>query len=443
MEKTDFSKIIEILKSGTSEELQELVEKVHPADILEAVEDREDAHELLEKLPVDIVADVIDEAEEEDKYELLEDFPKTQQKRILNQMSSDEIADLVNQLEGPDKEEILSQLNKENRKDVDHLLRYDDECAGGIMTRDFLALYEHKTVLETLNYLRKEVDSESPYYLYAIDRQNHLKGVVSLRDIVVSDFDKEIADILNPNVMSVHVSEDQEEVAHTFEKYNFLLMPVVDDENHLLGIITVDDIIDVIIDESTEDIHKMAGINKEEKVDGSLWASVKSRLPWLVVNLLTAIFASSVIDLFSDTIAKIVALSAVMTIISGMGGNAGTQSLTIVVRALSLGEIDRDNAKRILFKEIGVGLFTGLVIGIFVALVAMYYEFNPIFGIIAGVAMVMNMICATFAGYSIPIILKKLHVDPALASAVFVTTVTDTLGFFFFLGLATLFIPYL
>lgn len=435
--------IIKILRNGTLKEVEELIEKYHPADLLEAIEDEKDAHQLLERLPIELVADIIDEAQEEDKYELLEDFSNYKKQRILNQMSIDEIADLIHHVDGVNKTKILEKLNKENRKDVSRLLEYDEESAGGIMTTEFLALYEDKSVLETLNYLREKVDQESSYYLYVIDRQNHLKGVVSLREIIVNDFDKKVKDILNPNVISVHVNEDQEEVAHAFEKYGFLLMPVVDDTKRLLGIITVDDIIDVIIDESTEDIHKMAGINKEEKVDGPLLDSVKSRLPWLAVNLLTAILASCVIDLFSDTIAKIVALSAIMTIISGMGGNAGTQSLAIVVRALSLGEIDRDNAKRIFIKEIGVGLITGAVIGIFVAIVAMNYEYNPVFGLVAGIAMLLNMIFATFAGYSIPIILKKLNIDPALASAVFVTTVTDTLGFFFFLGLATIALPYL
>lgn len=441
--KNKIENIINILRTGTLKEVEELIEKCHPADLLEAIEDEKDAHQLLERLPIDLVADIIDEAQEDDKYELLEDFSNYKKQRILNQMSVDEIADLIHHVDEANKVKILEKLNKENRKDVSSLLVYDEESAGGIMTTDFLAIYEDKSVLETLNYLRKRVDQESAYYLYVIDRQNHLKGVVSLREIVLNDFDKKVKEILNPNVISVHVNEDQEEVAHAFEKYGFLLMPVVDDTNRLLGIITVDDIIDVIIDESTEDIHKMAGINKEEKVDGPLFDSVKSRLPWLAVNLLTAILASCVIDLFSETIAKIVALSAVMTIISGMGGNAGTQSLTIVVRALSLGEIDRENAKRIFIKEIGVGLITGAVIGLFVAIVAMNYEYNPVFGLVAGVAMVLNMIFATFAGYSIPILLKKLHIDPALASAVFVTTVTDTLGFFFFLGLATIALPYL
>lgn len=435
--------IVIILEKGQYDELHELIEHVHPADILQAVHEREDAYALLDKLPTQLLADILDEEEEEDKYELLCLFSKNKQEEILNHMASDELADLLNQVEDDKQKELLKLLEKDNREEAEELMQYDSETAGGLMATEFLAIFEHKSVIETIQYLRKEVDAETTYYLYVINKQKQLKGVVSLRDIITSDFETSIKDILNPNVIALHVEEDQEEVARKFEKYGFLLMPVVDQNNRLRGVVTVDDIIDVITEEATEDIHHLAGINKEEKVDGKLFDSIKSRLPWLCVNLVTAILASSVIDLFSNTISKIVALSAVMTIISGMGGNAGTQSLTIVVRGLSLKEIDKENAKRILRKEIGVGFFTGIVVGIFVSIIALFYEFNPMFGLIAGIAMVLNMICATLAGYSVPIILQKFKIDPALASGVFVTTVTDVLGFFFFLGLATLAMPYL
>ena len=187
----------------------------------------------------------------------------------------------------------------------------------------------------------------------------------------------------------------------------------------------------------------MGGVNKEEKIDGTVLESVRSRLPWLVINLFTALLASSVIARFEGTISKIVALSAVMTIISGMGGNAGTQSLTMVVRALSLNEIDKDNARSILIKELLAGLLNGIAIGAMVAGIALFYYFNPWFGLIAGLAMILNMVCAALSGFLIPIILEKMHIDPALASSVFVTTVTDCLGFFFFLGLATIAMPLL
>lgn len=438
--------IIEMLKRtdrADRETIGELVNHVHPADILEAIRDREDIHELLNALPKAFIAEIIEEADEEEQIRILQQFTSEEKSEILNSMASDDVADLIEELAKDRKSYVIGLLDSEARRDVEKLLTYDSETAGGIMTTEFLAIYEDKTIDSALKYIRSETDAETTYYLYVIDRSYHLKGVVTLRDIVSHEMTTQIRDIMNPNVISVHYNEDQEEVSRMFERYGFMLMPVIDDENHMIGVITVDDILEIMVEETTEDIHRMAGINKEEKVDGSISDSIKSRLPWLIVNLLTALLASAVIDLFSDTIAKIVALSAVMTIISGMGGNAGTQTLTIIVRGISLGEVDQDNAVRILIKEVVVGLATGIVIGIFVAAIAMFYEFNPLFGLIAAIAMVLNMLCAAIAGYAIPILLDKLKIDPALASGVFVTTFTDVLGFFFFLGLATVAMPYL
>ncbi len=435
--------IIELLQSADKEAINDFVNHVHPADVLEAVIGRGDIHELLNGLPKSFVAEIIEEADEEEQIKILQQFTNGEKSEILNSMASDDVADLIDELAGDRKSYVIGLLDGETRKDVEKLLTYDSETAGGIMTTEFLAIYEDKTIESALKYIRSETDAETTYYLYVIDREYHLRGVVTLRDIVSNELTTLIKDIMNPNVISVHYNEDQEEVSRTFEKYGFMLMPVIDDENRMIGVITVDDILEIMIEETTEDIHRMAGINKEEKVDGSVSDSIRSRLPWLIVNLATALLASAVIDLFSDTISKIVALSAVMTIISGMGGNAGTQTLTIIVRGLSLGEVDRENAVRILIKEVLVGLATGIVIGVFVAGIAMFYEFNPLFGLVAAVAMLLNMLCASVAGYAIPILLEKLKIDPALASGVFVTTFTDVLGFFFFLGLATVAMPYL
>ena len=236
---------------------------------------------------------------------------------------------------------------------------------------------------------------------------------------------------------------DQEEVAQEFKKYGFLTIPVVDEKNKILGIVTVDDIVDVMEEETTEDIHRLGGVDEEERVDGTLKESIKSRLPWLIVNLVTAILAASVVGIFEGTISKVVTLATFMPIVAGMGGNAGTQSLTIVVRGIALGELTGENAKRVFLKELLVGLTTGIAIGFIIAVLGFIWEGNVIFGIVIGVAMILNMMVATMAGYIVPVILKKLKIDPALASAVFVTTVTDVLGFFFFLGLATAFINYL
>jgi magnesium transporter len=438
--------IEELLRKGNKEQIEEAIDSIHPADILEIIHDHPDHADLiLSKLPNDMIADIIEEEDDEDdQYTLLTSLLKDRQREILDEMSDDELADIVGELDEEEKSQVLSNLDHDDKQTIENLLTYDPETAGGLMTTDYISIRAKNTVLDTLNYLHSASLEDLPkYYLYVVDKDGILKGVVSLRDIVESSFDTPILDITNENVKTINYLEDQEDVAKTFMKYSFIMMPVVDDENRMLGIIEIDDIMDVIEDETTEDINLMAGMSGEERVDSTLIESYISRVPWLIVNLATAVMAAAVVDKFSGTIAKVVSLASIMSIVTGMGGNAGTQSLTILVRGLSLGEIDRDNALKIFFKEVGVGLLTGITIGIFVGLGSWWFAHNPWFGLVAALAMILNMVAANIAGYLVPVVLRKCHIDPALASGVFVTTVTDCLGFLFFLGLATLFLPVL
>lgn len=433
-----------LLIHGTKKQIEDIIEYVHPADILDILhDDQEHTKVLLEHLPNEVVADIIEQEDVEEQYELLKLFFDERQKEILEEMSNDEITDLIGELEEEDKQKVLEKIEGEDKQEVEKLLTFDPDSAGGIMTTEYISIHAKNTVQDTLKYLQTNAQEDTTYYLYVVDKENILKGVVSLRDIVTSSFDTPMLSITNPNVITILYNEDQEEVASKFKKYGFILMPVVDEENHMLGIIEFDDIIDVLEEESTEDINLLGGVNSEERVDSSLKESFTSRIPWLIVNLFTAVLAAAVVSIFEGTISQVVTLATIMPIVTGMGGNAGTQSLTILVRGLSLGEITKENAIRILFKEIGVGILSGIVIGTLVAIGSMLFEGNPIFGLVTGLAMFFNMILANIAGYFIPVILDKLHVDPALASGVFVTTVTDVLGFFFFLGLATMFIQYL
>ena len=437
--------LLEKLLNYTQEELEEKIEDIHPADVLDLLHDNEDDFfKILKRLPDWFIAAILEEEDDEEKYEILKKFSENKQKKILGEMSSDELTDLVGVLDEEEIKDVLKKINEEDRKDVYKLLSYEPDTAGGIMATEFVSIRENKTIEKTLKYLQKEApDAESAYYLYVINKENVLKGVVSLRDIVCNDFDTKISEITNTNVISVPYYMDQEEVASKFEKYGFMTMPVVDENNKILGIVTVDDIVEVMQEETTEDIHRLGGVDEEEKVDGSLRDSVKSRLPWLIVNLITAILAASVVGAFEGTISQVVTLATFMPSVAGMGGNAGTHSLTIVVRGIALGELDKDHGMRIFIKELLVGLVTGIVIGAIIAVLGFIWERNFVFGIVIGVAMILNMMVATMSGFIVPVILKKLKVDPALASAVFVTTVTDVLGFFFFLGLATMFISYL
>lgn len=434
-----------ILLSKDSQQIKKVITNIHPADILDILhEDEESIKQLMDNLPNNIVASVIEEEDNiEDQYDLLKLFSDLKQRQILDEMSNDEITDLLGELEESEKQDILSKMDQDDKEDVERLLTFDPDTAGGIMTTEYISIRARNTVEKTLKYLQENTNQDATYYLYVIDPENVLKGVVSLRDIVTSSFDTKMIDITNPNVKTIMYNEDQEEVAKKFQKYGFILMPVVDEMDHLLGVIEFDDIIDIIQEENTEDINLLGGVDSEERLDSTVGESFKSRILWLIVNLFTAVMAASVVSFFEGTIAQVVTLATVMPIVTGMGGNAGTQSLTIVVRGLSLGELTKENAIKIMFKEVLVGFLSGVVIGILVALGSMIFEGNPIFGIVTGLAMFMNMILANIAGYFIPVILEKFHVDPALASGVFVTTVTDVLGFFFFLGLATLFLPYL
>lgn len=445
MKNTITKEELKLLLSSDSKKIKKLLANIHPADILDILhEDEDNIRQLINQLPNDIIADVIEEEDDEKyQYELLKLFSDIKQREILDKMSKDEITDLINELDAVEKQEILNKIAQDDKKDIEQLLKFKPDSAGGIMTTEYISIGAGNTVENTLKYLQANADKDASYYLYVVDSKNILKGVVSLRNIVSSSFETKIIDITNPNVKTVMYDEDQEIVAKKFQKYGFILMPVVDEKDHLLGVIEFDDIIDIIQEENTEDINLLGGVDSEERLDSTVKESFKSRIPWLIINLFTAVLAALVVSMFEGTIAKVVTLATVMPIVTGMGGNAGTQSLTIVVRGLSLGELTKDNAIKIMLKELTVGLFSGIVIGILVALGSMAFEGNPIFGLVTGLAMFMNMILANLAGYFIPVILEKMHIDPALASGVFVTTVTDVLGFFFFLGLATVFLSYL
>ena len=396
------------------------VESIHPVDILDVLRDYpEDKEDILYRLPEGLIADIIDEADDEEKYSILMEFSENKQKNIVEEMSSD-------------------------ARKVRQLLSYDPDTAAGIMATEFVALKENMTVEETLKYLQKYgEENENIYDLYVVDNFDKLKGVISLKELVTKNFNTRISDVIHTKIEGIPYNTDQEEVGHRFEKYGYLTMPVVDNSNRLLGVVTFDDVMQILRDETTEDIHRLGGVDEGEKVDGSLKDSVKSRLPWLIVNLVTAILAAAVVGMFEGTIQAVVSLATFMPIVTGMGGNAGTQTLTIIVRGLALGELNFKNMKKVFFKEIGVGVVTGVVIGFIIGVLGYIWEGNFMFGIIISVAMLLNMIVATITGYLVPVVLKKFKVDPALASSIFVTTFTDVLGFFFFLGLATLLIQYL
>ena len=441
----DKNQILEFILESPFETILEQIDEIHPVDFLEALgEFDDDPLIILEKLPDEYVALLLDYAEDDEKFNLLSLFSKNRQAQIISEMSSDELVDLLGTLDENEQNEIITNMNTEEVEEVKALLSYDPESAGGIMATEFISIKETDTVNETINYLRTMApDSETPYYIYVVDDLDVLKGVVPLRQIIVSTPDTLIKDIMIENIISAPVDMDQEEVSHIFEKYGFMAIPVVDHNGEILGIITVDDVMEIMKEEYTEDMFRLAGLDEEEKVAGTVIGAIKSRLPWLLVNLVTATLAAKTVSLFENTIAQIVALATFMPMVAGMGGNAGSQTLTLIIRGIAIGEISYENQADILKKEIAIGIINGLCLGLVVGVLGYFWVGSLAFGFVIGTAMLLNLIVATISGYLVPILLKKVGIDPALASAVFVTTVTDVLGFFFFLGLATIMLQYL
>jgi magnesium transporter len=311
------------------------------------------------------------------------------------------------------------------------------------MNPQVFALSEDLTVGEAITELQGNRDVEMVFYLYVVDERRHLVGVTSLRRLLLVSPETPLKRIMTTDLISARVDMDQEEVAQQVASYNLLAIPVVDEENKLVGVITVDDIIDVIKDEATEDIYRLAGVAGDERPFTPAGESLRKRLPWLGVNLVTAFVAASVVALFEGTIERITVLAVFMPIVAGMGGNAATQTLTVIVRGIALGDLTWSNSRKALVKEAVVGVGNGVVLGLIAALVAWGTRGNPVLGLVLCAAMIINMFVAATAGTLVPLGLRAANVDPALASSVFITTLTDVFGFFSFLGLATIFMRYL
>ena len=411
------------------------------ADVFNELEP-EDQAALLPRLDPDESADILEHLEDEDAAEVAEQLDADTLSRIVDEMEPDEAADLLGDLPKAQADQVLARL--EDPEEVRPLLVHPDETAGGRMTSDFLALRRRMTVAEAIEALRNWAPSENfAYYLFVVDRDNILRGVLSLRRLLTADPSAALASIMDADVISVQAGTDQEEAARLMSRYSLLALPVVDEAGRLLGMITHDDLIDVIEEEATEDIYRLAGVLEEERAFGPVRASVRRRLPWLYVNMLTAFLAAWVISQFKGTIERVAILAAFQAIVAGQGGNAGTQALTVMVRSIALGEVELRDVWRALLKEVTVGLINGVAVGLAVGLIATIVQGRPALGLIIGLAMIGNMMAAGTAGALVPVILKRLRIDPALASGVIVTTVTDVTGFALFLGLATVFIQWL
>ena len=437
-----------LLRIGATANLLNLLQKQHPADLATIFselpeKEREAAFSLLAEQNGRLAMEAISELSPEVGTLLLSTRTAEEIARLAQEIPSDDAAALIDSLPKELSIAVLDLMRPKESGVVEHLLEYDDQTAGRIMNPHVFALSEDLTVGEAITELQGARDVEMVFYLYVVDGRRHLVGVTSLRRLLLVSPETPLKRIMTTDVMSAQVETDQEEVAQEVASYNLLALPVVDKETKLVGVITVDDVIDVIKDEATEDIYRLAGVAGDEHSFTPPLESLRKRLPWLGVNLVTAFFAAIVVALFEGTIERVTALAVFMPVVAGMGGNAGTQTLTVIVRGIALGELSWGNSRKALFKEVAVGIGNGLVLGLIAAVVAWGMRGNLAIGLLLGAAMIVNMFVAATAGTLIPLGLRAANVDPALASSVFITTMTDVFGFLSFLGLATLFLGYL
>jgi magnesium transporter len=416
-----------------------LLDDVHGADEADLLEerDREPREAIVRLLSPEQFAEALEYLDEDLRTELLADLEAEQLAPILDHLDEDVAADIVQDLEPEQAEEVLPLL--EWREYVQELLDYPEDSAGGRMSVDVVALQRRWTVEEAIAFLRKESpDDTHPFYLYVVDDAGGLIGTVSLRSLVTAAPETPIAAITREEILSVEVTEDQEVAAERMRHYNLLALPVVDAENRLRGVITADDVLDVQVEEATEDIYRLAGLPEEERIFRPIREAVPPRLAWLTLNLITAFLAAVTVSVFEGTIERVAALAVFMPMVAGMGGNAGIQTITLVVRSIAIGEIEAHDAKRVLQHEAQIALIKGVFIGTTVGVIAFLWKGNTWLGLIVGFAMLANIANATLAGVMVPLVLRRLKLDPALASGVIVTTFSDVIGFLVFLGLGAL-----
>jgi magnesium transporter len=437
-----------LLRIGATANLLNLLQKQHPADLAQIFselvdKDREAAFSLLAERNGRLAMETISELGPESGAALLATRSAEEIARLAQEIPSDDAAALIDYLPEELSAAVLDLMRPKESGVVENLLEYEEQTAGRIMNPHVFALSEDMTVGEAITELQNNRDVEMVFYLYVVDDRKHLVGVVSLRRLLLVSPETPLKRIMTADLISARVDMDQEEVARQVAAYNLLAIPVTDEENKLVGIITVDDVIDVIKDEATEDIYRLAGVAGDERAFTPALESLRKRLPWLAINLGTAFLAAAVVALFENQIALFPVLAIFMPIVAGMGGNAGTQTLTVIVRGIALGELTWSNSRKALLKEVAVGTGNGLVLGIIAALVVWITRDSPVLGAVLGMAMIINMFVAAAAGTLVPLGLRAVNVDPALASSVFITTMTDVFGFFSFLGLAAMFARYL
>jgi magnesium transporter len=420
--------------------VRELTLPLHEADLADLIQllRPEPRGALIAMLGDDFKAAALPELDEAVRDQVLEAMPAEQVAEALQQLDSDDAVYLLEDLDEEEQSDILAKLPYFERIALQRSLEYPEDSAGRIMQTDLIAVPPFWSVGQTIDHMREADDLPDRFYeVFVVDPAYHLIGSVALNRLLRSKRPTTIESITESDIRPIPVDDDQEEVARQFERYNLTSAPVIDKDNRLVGVITADDVVEIVQEEASEDILRMGGV-AGESVSDSVWQTTRLRFTWLLANLATAILASYVISLFEATIEQMVALAVLMPIVASMGGNAGTQTMTVAVRALAMQDLGPVNALRVILRESAVGLLNGLLFAVIMAAIAYFWFGSGQLGLVIGVAMVVNLVAAALAGILIPLGLDQLDLDPAIASGVFVTTVTDVVGFFAFLGLAAL-----
>ena len=430
--------VLSALASGNRVDLTEVLEPLHPADIADIIEqlNTTDRARFIRLYDTEFYGDILSEIDEHIREEVISELNPDVLAEAVRDLESDDVVDIVEDLEEEQKETILDALEEGDRVAVQSLLSYPEQSAGRLMQREVVMAPEHWSVGMAIDFLRNDANlPEQFYHIVLVDPRLHPVGNVSLGKLMSSKRSVLLREIIEDVFQVIPADQDEADVAYAFNQYHLISAPVVDMENRVVGVITIDDAMVVLDEELEEDILLLAGVG-DSSVSDTIIETVRGRLPWLAVNLATAILASIVIAQFEATIAQFVALAILMPIIASMGGNAATQSLTVAVRAIATKDISSTNIGRVIRREVGVGILTGLIFAVSMGLIGVFWFGTAMLGVVIAISMLINLVVANLAGTTIPVILEKLGIDPALASGAFVTTVTDVVGFFAFLSIA-------
>ncbi|MEI4769693.1 magnesium transporter [Psychrobacillus sp. FJAT-51614] len=439
------SQLIDILTHDLMDEFREEFMQLHPYDqsiFFEKVEP-EIRKKIYHYLSPKEMAEIFEATKfEEEQYEFyLKEMDKTYAADMLSYMYADNAVDVLNELGKDQVASYLSIMDEESAQEIKELLHYEEYTAGSIMTTEYVAIPESSTCRSAMTILRNEApNAETIYYLFVVDDSHKLTGVISLRDLIIADEDTLIKEIMNERVVSVLVSEDQEEVARMIKDYDFLAVPVVDFEQHLLGIVTVDDVIDVLDEEASDDYSKLAGVSDMDTFDKSPFTAAKKRLPWLIVLLFLGMMTANLMSIFTETLEQVALLAVFIPLIAGTAGNSGTQALAVAIRGIATGDIEEESKIKLLLREAGTGLITGLLCGLIVVGIVFFWKHDLLIGLLVGAAIFGSIFVATLGGSFIPLLIHRMKIDPAVASGPFITTINDVVSILIYLGLATLFI---